>query len=407
MNFSLYIAKRYLFSKKSHNAINIISAISALGVTVGTIALVCVLSVFNGFGSLIEGLFSAFDPDLKISLVEGKSFMANDEALQKVKHMPEVVYFTEVLEENALFRYKDKQVSGTVKGVSDDFAQMTGIDKIIVSGKFQLYDKAFNYGITGAGLSAKLGVGPYFVDPVYIYAPQRTSSINLTRPETNFVLDHVFVSGVFGVQQADYDNKYLLVPIQLARSLFQYEAHTVTAIELKIADKKAIKKSKDKIKSVLGAKYKVFDRYEQQEDFFRIMKIEKWITYLILSFILLIAVFNIIGSLSMLIIDKKADIVTLRNMGADQGLVRKIFLLEGWMISLLGSFVGIFVGTGLCLLQQYFGLITLPGSEFIVQAYPVEIQWLDLVLIFITVSVMGFIAAYYPVKQIKTETFEV
>lgn len=404
MNLSFYIAKRYLFSKKSHNAINIISIISACGVCVGTMALVCVLSVFNGFGSLIEDLFSSFDPDLKISLVEGKIFSIEDASVVKVRKMSEVIYFTEVLQENVMFRYKEKQSSGTVKGVSDDFQHMTRIDSIIVNGKFLLKDNAFNYGIAGAGLAMKLGVAPYFVDPIYMYAPQRTSSINLSRPETNFVLDHVFVSGVFGVQQPEYDNKYLIVSIDLARELFQYDAHAVTSIELKISDKNDINLVKETIKETLGEKFKVLDRYEQQEDFFRIMKIEKWITYLILSFILLIAIFNIIGSLSMLIIDKKADIITLRNMGADQQLIQRIFLFEGWLIAMLGALIGLVLGTVLCLIQEYFGVITLPSSEFIVNAYPVDLQAIDLVLIFITVSFMGFLTAYYPAKQIKIDT---
>lgn len=403
MNLSFYIAKRYLFSRKSHNAINIISAISACGVCVGTMALVCVLSVFNGFGTLIEDLFSSFDPDLKISLVEGKVFSTEDVSISKVRKMPELVYFTEVLQENAMFRYKEKQESGTVKGVSDDFQQMTRIDSIIVNGKFLLKDNAFNYGVAGAGLSMKLGVAPYFVDPIYIYAPQRTSSINLSRPETNFVLDHVFVSAVFGVQQPEYDNKYLIVPIALARSLFQYNTHAVTSVELKISDKKDVNVVKERIQEILGERFKVLDRYEQQEDFFRIMKIEKWITYLILSFILLIAIFNIIGSLSMLIIDKKADIITLRNLGADQQLIQRIFLIEGWLIAMLGAFVGLVLGTALCLIQENYGVITLPSSEFIVNAYPVDLHPVDLLLIFITVSFMGFLTAYYPAKQIKID----
>lgn len=404
MNLSFYIAKRYLFSKKSHNAINIISAISAGGVCVGTMALVCVLSVFNGFGSLIEGLFSSFDPDLKITLVEGKTFSVTDQGLVSVRKMPEVVYFTEVVQENVMFRFKDKQASGTVKGVSDDFSKMTRIDSIIVNGKFLLKDNAFNYGVAGAGLASTLGFAPYFVDPLYIYAPQRKSAINLSRPETNFVLDHVFISAIFGVQQPEYDNKYVITPIQLARDLFQYNATTVSSVELKIGDKYDKKSIKSKIKKTLGPTYKVLDRYEQQEDFFRIMKVEKWITYLILSFILLIAIFNIIGSLSMLIIDKKADIVTLRNLGADIKTIRRIFLVEGWLIAMLGAFIGLLLGVVLCLLQQYYGFISLPGSQFIVSAYPVDLQLMDVVLIFVTVSFMGFLTAYYPAKQIKIDS---
>ncbi|MBN2787308.1 MAG: ABC transporter permease, partial [Paludibacteraceae bacterium] len=256
----------------------------------------------------------------------------------------------------------------------------------------------------GAGLASTLGFAPYFVDPLYIYAPQRKSAISLSRPETNFVLDHVFISAIFGVQQPEYDNKYVITPIQLARDLFQYNATTVSSVELKIGDKYDKKSIKSKIKKTLGPTYKVLDRYEQQEDFFRIMKVEKWITYLILSFILLIAIFNIIGSLSMLIIDKKADIITLRNLGADLKTIRRIFLVEGWLIAMLGAFIGLLLGVVLCLLQQYYGFISLPGSQFIVSAYPVDLQLMDVVLIFVTVSFMGFLTAYYPAKQIKIDS---
>lgn len=404
MNISFRIAKRYLFSKKSHNAINIISGISAGGVTVGTMALVCVLSAFNGFGTIFEGLFSSFDPDLKISLVEGKSFSTTDSTIQAVKNMPEVAYFTEVLQENAMLRYREKQAPGTIKGVSEDFQQMTKIDSVIIDGNFLLKDKAFNYGVAGLGLAASMGFAPYFNDPLYIYAPRRTERVNLSNPENSFTLDHVFISSVFSVQQVDYDSKIVLIPIDLARELFQYPTDAATSIELKIdeeVDKSLIQKN---IKSTLGDGFKVQNRHEQQEDYFRIMKIEKWITYLILSFILLIAIFNIIGSLSMLIIDKKDDIKILRNMGAPLALVRRIFLYEGWLISILGALLGIAIGTSLCLLQQHFGFISLPGgNEYIVNAYPVKIEVLDLILVFTTVSVMGFFAAYYPVRQIKNK----
>lgn len=403
MNLSFYIAKRYLFSKKTHNAINIVSIISAAGVCIGTLALVCVLSVFNGFGSLIEDLFSAFDPDLKISLVEGKSFSVNDKEIKALRSMSEIVCFTEVLQENAMFRFKDKQAPGIVKGVSADFEKMTDMKKIIVNGKYQLEDANFNYGVPGSGLATSLGVAPYFNDPIFIYAPRRNNTVNLANPETSFSLDRVFVSAVFTVQQPDYDQKMLLVPIKLARDLFQYDSTLVTSVELKISDKIDINFAKEKIANLLGPRFKVLDRYEQQEDYFKIMKVEKWITYLILSFIVLIAIFNIIGSLSMLIIDKKADIATLRSMGASQGLIRNIFLFEGWLISMLGALIGIVLGSALCILQQQFGFITLPYSGYIIQAYPVKIEVIDVLLVFLTVSIMGFFAAYYPVRQIKIE----
>jgi lipoprotein-releasing system permease protein len=402
LSFPLYIAKRYLFSKKSHNAINIISGISAAGVCVGTIALICVLSVFNGFESLIANMFSSFDPDLKISLVHGKTFETNNPVFGEIRKMKSVAYYTEVIEENALLRFKEKQMPATVKGVDGNFEQMTRIDSILYDGEFQLYDGAFQRAVPGVGVASILGLGVHFIDPLYIYAPKRTAKINLLRPENSFKQEGTFVSGIFSVRQLQYDDHYVLVSIALARDLFEYGPSTVSAIELKLA--KGVDKAKEQtvLQEKLGERFVVKNRYEQQESFFKIMKIEKWITYLILCFILLIASFNIIGSLSMLIIDKKPDIETLRNLGANKLLIKQIFLFEGWMISLVGAVSGIAIGTLLCLLQEHFGLLKL-GTGYLVDAYPVVTNLSDTLLVLLTVLIMGFIAAYYPVKYIKNK----
>lgn len=402
LSFSFRIAKRYLFSKKSHNAINIISGISAAGVGVGAMALVCVLSVFNGFELLISDMFSSFDPDLKITLTQGKTFDANSPELNSVRKMKTVAYFTEVVEENALLRFKDKQMPATIKGVSDDFEKMTRIDSIMYDGNFVLNDGAFERAVPGVGVASTLGLGAHFIDPLYIYAPKRTSKINLLRPENSFNQMGTFVSGIFSVKQLQYDDHYVLVSIKLARDLFEYEKTKVTSIELKLADGTDHAQVQKQIRTVLGKGYQVKNRYEQQESFFKIMKIEKWFTYLILCFILLIASFNIIGSLSMLIIDKKEDIATLRNLGANNQLIKRIFLFEGWMISLVGAITGIALGAFMCLLQQHFGILKL-GTGYVVDAYPVQTNVLDLLLVFITVLVMGFLAAYYPVRYIRTK----
>jgi len=391
-----------LFSKKSHNAINIISGISASGVAIGTMALVCVLSVFNGFESLISDMFSAFDPDLKITLSQGKTFDVNSPELGQVRKLKSVAYFTEVIEENALLRFKDKQMPATVKGVSPDFQKMTRIDSIMYDGKFMLYDGAFQRAVPGVGVASILGLGAQFIDPLLIYAPRRSSKINLLRPENSFNQVGTFVSGIFAVQQLQYDDHYVLVSIDLARDLFEYEKTKVTAIEIKLASGADKESVQSQIKNILGKKYQVKNRYEQQESFFKIMLIEKWITYLILCFILLIASFNIIGSLSMLIIDKKADIETLRNLGANNQLIKRIFLFEGWMISAVGALVGIGLGGMLCLLQEHFGFLKL-GNGYVVDAYPVVTNFMDMVLVFVTVLVMGFLAAYYPVRYIQTK----
>jgi len=371
-------------------------------VAIGTMALVCVLSVFNGFESLISDMFSAFDPDLKITLSQGKTFDMNSPELGQVRKLKSVAYFTEVIEENVLLQFKDKQMPATLKGVSDDFQKMTRIDSIMYDGKFMFYDGAFQRAVPGVGVASILGLGAQFIDPLLIYAPRRSSKINLLRPENSFNKVSAFVSGVFAVQQLQYDDHYVLVSIDLARDLFEYEKTKVTAIELKLAggaDKDAVQ---SQIKNILGEKYQVKNRYEQQESFFKIMLIEKWITYLILCFILLIASFNIIGSLSMLIIDKKADIETLRNLGANNQLIKRIFLFEGWMISAVGALVGIGLGGMLCLLQEHFGFLKL-GNGYVVDAYPVVTDFMDMILVFVTVLVMGFLAAYYPVRYIQTK----
>lgn len=288
----------------------------------------------------------------------------------------------------------------TVKGVSDNFAQLTNIHQLIYDGKFELFDGAFERAVPGIGVAGTLGLGAHFIDPLYIYAPKRNSKINLLRPENSFNQSASFVSGIFTVQQVQYDDKYVLISLNHARELFEYDSTRVTGIELKLQPNVDLSKSQSEIASLLGKKYTVKNRFEQQESFFNIMKIEKWITFLILSFILLIASFNIIGSLSMLIIDKKADITTLESLGADKSLIKRIFLLEGWMISATGAATGIVLGTALSLAQEFFGIIRL-GSGYVVDAYPVATNISDIFLIFTTVLLMGFLAALYPVKYLK------
>lgn len=402
--FALWVAVRYLFSKKSHNAINIISAISATGVCIGMAALICVLSVFNGFESLIQGLFSAFDPDLKIVLAEGKTFHADTPEFSRVKSHKDVVAYAEVIEENALLKFNNRQMPAKVYGVSNKFNRITQIDSIMFDGSFRLNDGAFDCAVVGIGLSNKLGVSPHAMDPLTIYAPKRTGAINFVRPEMSFNKASVFVSGTFVVNQPEYDDQYAIVSIDLARQLFEYERNTVSSVLLKISQQAEVNKVKDDIRNMLGRAFKVQNKYEQQEDFFRITKIEKWITYLILSFILLIATFNIIGSLSMLIVEKKEDIGILRSLGAEQRLIKTIFLLEGWLISALGAFVGLILGVVIVLIQQYFGLLRLGQDNYVVEAYPVVLSLTDIAVSFLSVLLMGLLAALYPVKYISANS---
>ncbi len=405
MNLSLYIAKRYLFAKKSHNAINVISGVSVCGVALATLALVCTLSVFNGFQDLVATLFTAFDPQLKITATSGKVFNAQDSCIQDLRRLPEVEVFSESLEDNAMVQYKGRQAMIVLKGIQDNFNQLTAIDSILYGrGQMVLSDEVVDYVIPGVELVSILGTGIRFVDPLEVYAPKRGTKINVANPTSSFKSGYLYSSGlVFAVNQQKYDASYMLTSLDFARKLFQYETE-VSSIELKLKDGTDIDKAKETIREQLGEGFMVLDRYEQQSDTFRIMEVEKLISYIFLTFILLIACFNVIGSLSMLIIDKRADVVTLRNLGADNTLISRIFLFEGCLISLLGAVIGIVLGLILCLVQQEFGLIGLGGAgegSFIVDAYPVSVHVQDVILVFVTVWIVSFLSVWYPVRHLS------
>lgn len=401
MNFPFYIARRYLFSKKSHNAINIISMVSVCGVVVATIALVCALSVYNGFNDLVSTLFSSFDPELKITPRTGKVFDPTTQQMEQVKKMPEVASFCDVLQDNALVRYKERQGVATIKGVDDNFGQLSRIDSVLVDGEFKLSDEVANYATLGIGLASSLGINAGFVSPIEIYAPKRDEKVNLSNPASSFNQEYAFIGAVFCINQQMYDEEYMLVPISLARSLFRYDKE-VSAIELRLVDGANVSAVSRDIKEILGDDYLVKDRFEQQAASFKMMQVEKWMTFLILSFILAIALFNVVGSLSMLMIEKQGDVRTLRNMGADDRLIRHIFLIEGWMISAFGALIGVVIGLVLCLLQQELGLIKLGqnAGAFIINAYPVRVAAGDIATVFITVLTIGFLAAWYPVHYL-------
>lgn len=400
MNFPFYIALRYLFSKKSHNAINVISTISVCGVALATLALVCTLSVFNGFQDLVETFFTAFDPQLKITAVRGKVFDGQDKRVLQLKKLPEVAVYSESLEDNVMVQYQGRQAMAVIKGVEDNFDQLTPIDSILFGrGDLLLHDEVVDYAIPGIQLLSTLGSGIRFLDPLEIYAPRRGAKVNMANPSTGFVTGNLFSSGlVFAVNQEKYDASYILTSMNFARKLFQYTTE-VSAINLKLkdgADTDAVKKH---IQTLLGDDFRVQDRYEQQADTFRIMEIEKLISYLFLTFILMIACFNVIGSLSMLIIDKRDDVVTLRNLGASDRQIVRIFLFEGRMISLFGALAGVILGLLLCWLQQEYGLISLGDSgSFVVDAYPVSVHASDVIIVFVTVLLVGFLSVWYPVR---------
>jgi len=399
MNLSFYIAKRYLLAKKSQNVINIISGISVIGVAVGTMALIIVLSVFNGFDELIKSLYSTFDPEIKISLAEGKTFSPATPEFETVKNLIGVQYFSEVLEENVLLKYGDWQYIATLKGVDDKFEYVTGIDTMIVEGVFKLMDKNRPYAVVGQGVAYYLSIGLNFLNPLNIYSIRRTGNISIN-PEQAINRKFIFPSGIFSIEQ-EHNVKYVIVPISFARDLLGY-GQEVSAIEIKLNPNADHYAAEEEIQSILGDEFRVQNRNEQNELFYRIMKSEKWAIFFILTFILIVASFNIIGSLTMLILDKKEDINTLRSLGASNQLIKKIFLLEGWMISILGAIFGLIIGSLIAWLQAEYGLIKLNSSgSFIIDAYPVVYKFTDVLKIFITVLFIGLLAALYPVRYIS------
>ena len=401
MNFPFFIARRYLFSKKSTHAINIISGISVIGVAVATMALVVTLSVFNGFHDLVATFFTSFDPQLKVSPVEGKSVAADDPILTQIRQLPQVEVATECVEDQALAVYNGRQAMVTVKGVDDNFNQLTHINKILIGdGDFCLHAADMDYGILGIRLAEQLSTGFSFDYPLQIYAPRREGQFDLTDPSDAFEMENLYSPGVlFNVKQAKYDKNYIITSIAFARRIFDQQG-MLSSLELRLKPGSNFEAVKSEIKKYCGDRFVVRDRFEQQDDTFKIMKIEKLIAYIFLTFILMVACFNIIGSLSMLIIDKKEDVVTLRNLGASDKQIVRVFLFEGRLISAIGAVLGIVIGLLLCWAQQRFGLVGLGSSSgsFVINAYPVSVHPEDIILIFITVLVVGFLSVWYPVR---------
>ena len=404
MNYRLFIARRYLFSRKSHHAINIISGISVAGVAIATMAMVCTLSVFNGFRDLVAGLFTAFDPQLRVTLTEGTSVSQDDEALQRLRKHPDVKVYTPVMEGQALVVQDRRQQVVTVMGVADNFPEQASINNILYGdGSFCLHADVLEYGVLGLRLAARLGLPANFPDPLQVYAPKRGERVNMATPLSSFNHDELQSPGVvFNVQQSRYDDNYIITSLGFSQRLFDQRGR-VTSVELRLKDDVSLSSAKRELRQLLGSRFQVQDRFEQQADVFRIMRIEKLISFVFLTFILLIACFNIIGSLSMLMIDKRQDVRTLRSLGATDGQVCDIFMLEGRMISLAGAAVGLLLGLALCWLQQEFGLISMGSSagSFIVEAYPVSVHVGDLVIVFLTVLVVGRAAVWWPVRYLS------
>lgn len=401
MNFPFYIARRYLFSKKSTHVINIISGISVVGVAVATMALVVTLSVFNGFHDLVASLLTSFDPQIEIVPTKGKTAPADDPILTKIRNLPQVDVATESVEDQAMAIYKGRQAMIKVKGVEDNFSELSHINDILYGdGEFSLHAANLQFGVVGIRLADNLGMTADWDGQLKIYAPKREGQLDLMNPTEGFVEDSVISPGVvFSVKQARYDRDYVLTSIAFARNLFGQQG-MLSQLEIRLKPGSDLDAVKAEMQKIAGSKYRVLDRMEQQADTFKIMKIEKFIAYIFLTFILAVACFNIIGSLSMLIIDKKNDVVTLRNMGASDKQIVRIFLFEGRMISAIGAILGILVGLLLCRLQQVYGLVSLGRSSgsFIVDAYPVSVHPEDIIIIFITVLAVGFASVWYPVR---------
>lgn len=406
MKFPLYIALRYLFSPKKHSAINIISLICAIGVCIGTLALVCILSVYNGFQDLIGGTFSQLDPDLKITLTERKTFDSQDKRLSEIKSFPFVEQTAFVLEENAVVKYGERQTWLTIKGVSDNYKQMVKTDHLIKDGHFAFSNGENDFGILGLTLAIKLNASLYIPQTMEIYAPKHDANIQISNPEGAFNQANIYLAGIYSVEQEEVDGKFLFVALHKAQELFGYKPTDCTALELSIKDGTDIEAAKNAIKAKISEDFKVEDKKEQHLEFYRMLKIEKWISFLILSFILLIAVLNVTGSLSMLIIEKKNDITTLRNLGASNQTIGNIFLLEGWFVTALGAIIGVIIGLTLCFAQQQFGIIRLGTEEesgmFLTDAYPVNVQMGDIFIVLATVLLLGLLVAWLPTRMLRS-----
>ena len=405
MNFPFFIARRYVFSKKSTNAINVISAISVVGVAVGTMALVIVLSVFNGFHDLVASFFTNFDPQIELVPTQGKTAPADDPLLDKVRQMPQVSVHTDVLEDQGLAVYGDRQQMVTVMGVDDNFTQLTNISDILYGdGEFTLQAANLFYAIPGIRLAQDMGLGARFDGYLKLHAPVRRGQItDLEDPSDGFVVDSLISPGVvFAVNQAKYDRDHVICSIGFARRLFDQDG-MLSSLQIRLKPGSDLAAVKKQMREIVGSKYRVLDRFEQQSDTFNIMQIEKVLAYVFLTFILMVACFNIISSLSMLIIDKKADAATLRNLGATDRQIRSIFLFEGRIISAIGAVVGILLGLLLCWLQQEFGLVHMGDSagSFVVNAYPVSVHYDDVAIVFVTVLLIGWGAAWIPTRKLK------
>jgi ABC-type lipoprotein release transport system permease subunit len=394
MSLPLRIAWRYLVSKKGHQAVNIISIVAVCGVVVATAALICVLSVFNGFRGLIMGKLAMLDPQVAITATLGKTINDADSVIDVVTAMPGVERAVPVVEDQALAMYAQYQMPVRLKGVPDDYNTINDVDSVIVDGVWKLRDQVSRFAVAGAGPAVRLCVRPEFLGMVRLYAPQRQGCVNIANPMGAFRQDSLFVAGIFQLQQNSYDADLIYVPLDMARQLFDYETEA-TQVEVKLATGANEQQVMRSIANALGSGYQVKNRLMQQSEAYRLVNIEKWMAFLLLAFILVIATFNVISTLSLLIIEKDDSIATLRALGANDRQISRIFVLQGWLITLAGAVTGVIIGLILCFCQQQFGWLRLSGdpANMIISAYPVEVQWMDVLVTLALVAAVGLLTS--------------
>ncbi|WP_430811835.1 MULTISPECIES: FtsX-like permease family protein [unclassified Carboxylicivirga] len=401
MKLAFEIARRYLYAKKSQNIINLISMISVFGVLTGSMALVIVLSVFNGLHGLMGELYTAFDPDLKIVPTSGKVISLDTLPYHALLENDEILHISETLEHQALLKFRNRKIPGVILGVDSMFNKVSRIDSIIIDGEYALKYKSEYRGVIGKQLADQLAIRLNFVTPLSIYAPRRKGKVNLMTPQSAFRQEYLSPAGFFAVNQAEYDGQYLIMDIAQARKLLEYDDNIVSALAVKGKETADLKKLEKDIQTLLGDRVKVLNQQEQHASFYKVMKVEKLMAYMILSFIIAIAAFNIVANLAMLIYEKKESIFTLKSMGANKQLITRIFMMEGWLISLVGILVGSALGVAIVLIQQQYGIIQfVGGGSYITDAYPVALRAADVLLVIITVAIISALAAWYPVRVI-------
>ncbi len=398
MRLSVYIAKRYLFAKKSRNAINIISSVSVAGVAVGTMALIIILSVFNGLEGMVNKIFNTFDPDISITASKGKVFTPDPASLARLSEIKDISAYSLTLEDNVALKYGDKQYIATIKGVDNNFTHVTNLDSSMYEGEFRL-SAANNQprAVIGLGVAKYLGLNVNFINPLFIYVPRRTAGNNINA-ENALLRRYIFPSGIFQVEQ-EYDSKYFFVPLDFCRELLEYE-NVISSIEIRLKDYSSEPSVIKAVEKIFGKDFTIKNRMEQQAVFYKVMRSERLAIFFILTLILIIASFNIIGSLTMLIIEKERDVEILKSLGADNTLIRKIFLLEGWFISIFGALAGLVLGFIICWLQQRYGLVKLNSESLMMRSYPVVLKLKDFIIVPFTVLLIGYWAAWYPVRYL-------